>query len=82
MTSEKMNDLTVAVKETKKITEKKKTEEKKKSKSTMTMKFCFNYNLLKTWLAWLTVWWTELYRNNGENTLLDAGISTLIQHLN
>ena len=23
----------------------------------MTIKFCFNYNLLKTWLALLTVWY-------------------------
>ena len=23
----------------------------------MTMKFCFNYSLLKTWLALLTVWY-------------------------
>ena len=38
------NDLTVAVKGTKKTN-------RKMSKSTMMMKFCFNHNLLKTWLA-------------------------------
>ena len=37
----------------------KKNEEKteKKKRSMMTIKFCFNYNLLKTWLALLTVWY-------------------------
>ena len=89
-----MNDLTAVVKETKKTN-------RKKSKSTMMMmKFCFNHNLLKTWLAQLTVWYPLFYydttkyvqlnssgeqiytEKNGENTLLDAGISSLIQHLN
>ena len=44
-----------AVKGRKKITEK--TEKKKKKRSMMTIKFCFNYNLFKTWLALLTVWY-------------------------
>ena len=88
-----MNDLTVAVKGTKKTN-------RKMSKSTMMMKFCFDYNLLKTWLAQLTVWYPLFYydttkyvqlnssgeqnytEKKGENTLLDAGISSLIQHLN
>ena len=30
----------------------------------------------------VTEWWTEPYRNNGESTLLDAEIRSLIQHLN
>ena len=35
-----------------------KTEKKKKKKKIMmTIKFCFNYNLFKTWLALLTVWY-------------------------
>ena len=50
-----MNDLSSG-QEKEKITEK--TENKKRKKrSMMTIKFCFKYNLLKTWLALLTVWY-------------------------
>ena len=49
-----------AVKGRKKITEK--TEKKKKKKKIMmTIKFCFNYNLFKTWLELLTVWYPLFY---------------------
>ena len=54
MTPENMNDLTVAFKGTQKPN-------RKKSKSTMMEKFCFNYNLLKTWLVYLTVWYPFFY---------------------
>ena len=39
------------VKGSKKNTEKTERKEKKKVKKYDEMKFCFNYNLLKTWLA-------------------------------
>ena len=44
------------VKGRKTITEKNR-EKKRKKRSMMTIKICFNYNLLKTWLALLTVWY-------------------------
>ena len=50
MTPEKMNDLSSGQGE-QKNTEKTERKEKKKVKKYDEMKFCFNYNLLKTWLA-------------------------------
>ena len=50
MTPEKMNDLNSGQEEQKRI-QKKQREEKKKVKKYDEIKFCFNYNLLKTWLA-------------------------------
>ena len=49
-TPEKMNDLSSAQGK-EKITGKKKKRKEKKERSVMTIKFCFNYNLSKTWLA-------------------------------
>ena len=45
----------------KKNTEKTERKEKKKVKKYDEMKFCFNYNLLKTWLVYLTVWYPLFY---------------------
>ena len=74
-----------AVKGRKKITEK--TEKKKRKKrSMMTIKFCFIYNLLKTWLALLTVWYplyhydttTDVQLNNsGEQNYTETMEKTL-----
>ena len=52
MTPEKMNYLSSG---TKKNTEKTERKKKKQVKKYDEIKFCFNYNLLKTWLAQLTV---------------------------
>ena len=41
----------------KKKVQKKETEKKEKVKKYGEIKFCFNYTLLKTWLAQLTVWY-------------------------
>ena len=76
-----MNDLTVAVKGTKKTN-------RKKSKSTKIKKFCFNYNFLKTWLAQLTVWYPLFYydtttdvqlNSSGEQNYIETMEKTLFQ---
>ena len=51
----KMNDLSSG--QGKEKNYRKNREKKRKKRSMMTIKFCFNYNLLKTWLALLTVWY-------------------------
>ena len=54
----------------------------------MTTKFCFNYNLLKTWLALLTVWYplyhydttTDVQLNSsGEQNYTETMEKTLFQ---
>ena len=55
-TPEKMNDLSSGQGKEKNY-RKKQRKKKRKKRSMMTIKFCFNYNLLKTWLALLTVWY-------------------------
>ena len=65
MTPENMNDLTVAVKGTKKTN-------RKKSESTKMKKFCFYYNLLKTWLALLTVWYPLYHNDTTTDVQLDS----------
>ena len=54
----------------------------------MTIKFCFNYNLLKTWLALLTVWYplyhygttTDVQLNSsGEQNYTETMEKTLLQ---
>ena len=54
----------------------------------MTIKFCFNYNLLKTWLALLTVWYplyhydttTDVQLNSsGEQNYTEKMKKTLFQ---
>ena len=81
-----MNDLSSG-QEKEKITEK--TENKKRKKrSMMTIKFCFNYNLLKTWLALITVWYppyhydttTDIQLNSsGEQNYTETMEKTLFQ---
>ena len=57
----KMNDLSSGQRKEKNY--KKQRIKKEKKEVTMTIKFRFNYNLLKTWLALLTVWY-PLYHYN------------------
>ena len=54
-TPEKMNDSSSG--QGKEKNYRKNREKKRKQRIMMTMKFCFNYNLLKTCLALLTVWY-------------------------
>ena len=70
-----------------KITGKKK-KKRKKERSVMTIKFCFNYNLSKTWLAQLTVWYplyhydttTDVQLNSsGEQNYTETMEKTLFQ---
>ena len=60
------------VKGSKKNTEKTERKEKKKIKKYDEMKFCFNYNLLKTWLAQLTLW----YPLNHYDTTTDVQLNS------
>ena len=88
MTPEKMNDLSSGQGEQKKIQKKTERKEKKKVKKYDEMKFCFNYNLLKTWLAQLTLWYplyhydttTDVQLNSsGEQNYAETMKKTLFQ---